>query len=155
MIQVQTIADAAVLVPNKEHENFTDTGRKISANTVLKGNPTIIKGKRRGEPFDYKLFVTDKGEIIYINKTKQMNTTEVMLGADAAPSATIVKTPSESNFGMRPVLGTIIGAIAGYYIAKKKFPTKIKMFTVIGGVAGFAAGKYVQGKGKVLFTKSK
>jgi hypothetical protein len=29
------------------------------------------------------------------------------------------------------------------------------MFTVIGGVAGFAAGKYVQGKGKVLFTKSK
>jgi alanine dehydrogenase len=155
MMKVITTGDAAILVPNKEHENFTDTGRKIEANTVLNGNPTIIKGKRRGEPFDYKLFVTDKGEIIYINKTKQMNTTEVMLGADAAPSATIVKTPSESNLGMRPVLGTIIGAIAGYYIAKKKFPTKIKMFTVLGGVAGFAAGKYIQGNGMVMFKKSK
>lgn len=155
MIQVQTISDAAILVPNKEHENFTDTGRKISANTVLNGNPTIIKGKRRGEPFDYKLFVTDNNDFIYLNKIKPMNKTEVMLGADAAPSATIVKTPSESNLGMRPVLGTIIGAIAGYYIAKKKFPTKIKMFTVIGGVAGFAAGKYIQGNGLVMFKKSK
>jgi hypothetical protein len=155
MAQVKTISDAAILIPNKEHENFTDTGRKIEANTVLKGNPTIIKGKRRGEPFDYKLFVTDKGEIIYINKTKPMNTTEVMLGADSAPSATIVKTPSDSNFGMRPVLGTIIGAIAGYYIAKKKFPTKIKMFTVLGAVVGFAGGKYIQGTGLVKFKKSK
>tara|TARA_R110000868_G_scaffold181220_7_gene422085 strand:- start:10546 stop:11013 length:468 start_codon:yes stop_codon:yes gene_type:complete len=155
MIQVQTISDAAILVPNKEHENFTDTGRKISANTVLKGNPTIIKGKRKGEPFDYKLFVTDKNDFIYLNKIKTMNRTEVMLGADAAPSATVVKTPSDSNFGMRPVLGIIIGALAGYYLAKKKYPAKIKMFTVGGAVAGFAVGKYIQGTGLVLFKKSK
>ena len=154
-MQVQTISDAAILVPNKEHENFTDTGRKISANTVLKGNPTIIKGKRKGEPFDYKLFVTDKNDFIYLNKIKPMNRTEVMLGADAAPSATVVKTPSDSNFGMRPVLGTIIGAVAGYYLAKRKNPAKIKMFTVIGAVAGFAVGKYIQGTGLVVFKKSK
>jgi hypothetical protein len=29
------------------------------------------------------------------------------------------------------------------------------MFTVLGGVAGFAAGKYIQGNGKVMFKKSK
>jgi hypothetical protein len=155
MIRVQTISDAAILVPNKEHENFTDTGRKISANTVLNGNPTIIKGKRKGEPFDYKLFVTDKNDFIYLNKIKPMNRTEVMLGADAAPSATVVKTPSDSNFGMRPVLGTIIGAVAGYYLAKRKNPAKIKMFTAVGAVAGFAVGKYIQGTGLVLFKKSK
>ena len=68
---------------------------------------------------------------------------------------TVVKTSSESNFGVRPITGTIIGAIVGYYYAKKKNPSKTLMFAGIGAVAGFAAGKFMQGNRVVLFKKSK
>ena len=33
MIQVKVINDAPILVPNAEHKNFTDTGKKIEAGT--------------------------------------------------------------------------------------------------------------------------
>jgi hypothetical protein len=155
MIQAKVINNAPILIPNKEHQNFTDTGKFIEANTVIEGNPTIIKGKRRGEPFDYKLFVTNKNEFIYLKNIQPMNKTEVILGADAAQSATLVKMPNESNLGMRPVLGTLIGAVVGYYYATKKNPSKTMMFTAIGAVAGFATGKYLQGNGIVFFKKSK
>jgi hypothetical protein len=155
MIQAKVINNATILVPNKEHQNFTDTGKFIEANTVIEGNPTIIKGKRRGEPFEYKLFVTNKNEFIYLKNIQPMNKTEVTLGADSAQTPTVVKTPNESNLGMRPVLGILIGAAAGYYYAKKKNPTKITMFTAIGALAGFGVAKYMQGNGIVFFKKSK
>jgi hypothetical protein len=155
MIKAITTCDAAILVPNKEHKNFTDTGKVIPKNTKIIGNPTIIKGLRRGQPFDYKLFITDKNEFIYLKTIQTMNATEVLLGADASTTPTVVKMPNDSNLGMRPVVGTILGGILGYYYAKKKNPSKVMMFTVVGGVAGFAAGKYLQGTGVVLFKKSK
>lgn len=155
MIKATTTTDASILVPNKEHKNFTDTGKVIPKNTDILGNPTIIKGLRRGQPFDYKLFVTDKNEFIYLKTIQPMKATEVLLGADASTTPTVVKMPNDSNLGMRPILGTILGAVAGYYYAKKKNPSKVMMFTAIGGVAGFAAGKYLQGTGVVLFKKSK
>ena len=49
-----------------------------------------------------------------------MNATEVLLGADASTTPTVVKMPNDSNLGMRPVSGTILGGILGYYYAKKK-----------------------------------
>lgn len=155
MTKAEIIKDAAILIPNPEHKNFTDSGRFIEKGSFVYGNPKTIKGKRKGEPFDYKVFVTDKEEIIYINNIKPMRNTQVLLGADASQSPTVVKTPSESNFGTRPVLGTIIGAVVGYYYAKKQNPSKVMMFTGIGAVAGFAAGKYLQGNRVVLFKKSK
>lgn len=155
MMIATTLTDAAILVPNKEHKNFTDTGKVIPTNTEINGNPTVVKGLRRGQPFEYKLFVTDKNEIIYLKTIQPMKSTEVLLGADASTTPTVVKMPNDSNLGMRPVLGTILGAAVGYYYAKKKNSSKLMMFTVIGGVAGFAAGKYLQGTGIVLFKKSK
>jgi|APFre7841882793_1041355.scaffolds.fasta_scaffold00188_15 hypothetical protein len=155
MIKAITICDAAILVPNKEHKNFTDTGKIIPKDTTIFGNPTIIQGLRRGQPFEYKLFVTDKNEFIYLKTIQTMKSTEVLLGADASNTATVVKIPNDSNLGMYPVLGTILGGVLGYYYAKKKNPSKVMMFTVIGGVAGFAGGKYLQGTGIVLFKKSK
>lgn len=155
MIKATTISDAAILVPNKEHKNFTDTGKVIPKNTEIFGNPTIIKGLRRGQPFEYKLFVTNKNEFIYLKTIQPMKSTEVLLGADASTTPTVVTMPNDSNLGMRPVLGTILGGVLGYYYAKKKNPSKVMMFTVIGGVAGFAAGKYLQGTGVVFFKKSK
>jgi hypothetical protein len=155
MIKAITTCDAAILVPNKEHKNFTDTGKVIPKNTKIIGNPTIIKGLRRGQPFDYKLFITDKNEFIYLKTIQTMNATEVLLGADASTTPTVVKMPNDSNLGMRPVIGTILGGILGYYYAKKKNSSKVMMFTAVGAVAGFAAGKYLQGTGVVLFKKSK
>lgn len=154
MIQVKVIKEAKILVPNSEHKNFTDTGKTISEGTILTGKPNLIKGLRRGEPFDYKVFLTDKNDIIYLKNVQTMPTTEVYLGADAGQSATVVLTPSESNTGMRPILGVVIGAIAGYFYAKKQ-NKNITMFTTIGGVAGFAVGKYLQGTKNVIVKPSK
>ena len=154
-MKVTLIDKAQILIPNKEHKNFTSSGKFIEAGTILEGEPKIVQGLRKGENFSYRLFVINDGNIIHLNKIKPMEKTEVYLGADAAQSATVIKMPNESNLGMRPVLGTIIGAVAGYYYAKKKNQSKLMMFTLIGGVVGFAAGKYLQGTGNVFFKKSK
>ena len=152
MIQVKVIKDASILVPNVEHKNFTDTGKVIPSQTIVSGSPKIVKGLRRGEPFDYKLFVTENGEIIYLKNIENIPMTEVYLGADAEQSATVVTTPNESNLGMRPVLGAFVGAMAGYFYAKKN-NKNVTTFALVGGVAGFAVGKYLQGLGKVVVKK--
>lgn len=149
------ISNASILIPNNDHKNFTDSGSVIEKGTIIDGQPKIIQGLRKGKPFAYRLFITNKEEIIHLNKIKPMDKTEVYLGADSNTTPTVVRMPNESNFGMRPILGTVIGGIVGYYVAKKKYPTKLMMFTVLGAVAGFAAGKYLQGQGSVLFKKSK
>jgi len=154
-MRATVIENAAILIPNAEHKNFTNSGKIIEQGTVVDGQPKLIQGLRRGEAFTYRLFITDNNQIIHINKIRPMDKTEVYLGADAVQSPTMVKMPNESNMGVKPVLGTAIGAAAGYYFAKKKNPSKLMMFTVIGAIVGFAAGKYMQGAGSVLFKKSK
>jgi hypothetical protein len=39
-MQVKVIKDAMVLMPNKEHQNFTFTGEKIPAGNILTGEKT-------------------------------------------------------------------------------------------------------------------
>ena len=86
-----------------------------------------------------------------------MKATEVTLGADAAPSATKVSLPSVSNMGMRPVIGTVIGLGLAYLYAKKQGLEGNKKYIhwAIGGVAGFAIGKYLQSKRDVIVKPSK
>ena len=67
----EVIEDAPVLVPNKEHANFTRTEIVIPAGTKIEGEVKIIKGKRRGEPFTYRLFCTNDNQYIYLKKTNQ------------------------------------------------------------------------------------
>ena len=88
-MKVVTIQDTNILTPNKEHQNFVFTGIVIPSGTILYGTNKIISGLRRGKPFAYKLFVTDKNQIIYQNTIKPMETTEVTLGADASQTPTI------------------------------------------------------------------
>lgn len=154
MIQVKVIKDASILVPNVEHKNFTDTGKVIPSQTVITGSPKVIKGLRRGEPFDYKVFVTEKGEIIYLKNIENIPMTEVYLGADAKQSATVVSTPNESNLGIRPIAGALIGAASGYFYAKKN-NKNVTTYALVLGIAGFAVGKYLQGLGKVVVSKAK
>lgn len=156
-MQVQVIEDAFVLLPNREHENFNTTENKIPKGTIISGKKIEIQGKRRGEPFTYRLFQTKNKQLIHLNKIKPMKATEVTLGADAAPSATKVSLPSVSNMGMRPVIGTVIGLGLAYLYAKKQGLEGNKKYIhwAIGGVAGFAIGKYLQSKRDVIVKPSK
>jgi hypothetical protein len=156
-MKAKVISDAHVLIPNKNHQNFTRTGEIIPAGTKVEGTVKVINGLKRGLPFDYKLFYTNDKKIIYIKNIKPMEKTEVTLGADAAQSATVVGLPNTSNLGTRPIIGVVVGATAGFLIARKrKVATHSKViYTVIGGLVGFVAGKYLQSKRKVVVKASK
>ncbi len=152
-MKVTVTEDAKILVPNKEHKNFTESNDLIKHGTVLEGEEALIKGKRRGEDFVYRLFsfhdnTDNTNKLIYIKKTKPMETTEVTLGADSAVSDTIVKIPSAKTlFTKKVIIGTLIGASAGFGFSKyKKVEDKKKMIMYVlgGAVAGFAIAKYME-----------
>ena len=156
-MKVTVIEDAKVLIPNKEHLNFTEGNEVIKKGTEIEGNPKQIKGKRRGEDFVYKLFGTNDNKIIYLKKIKPMEKTEVTLGADAQTSATIVDIPvGKKLFTKNATIYMLIGAAAGFGFAKyKKYKTgKIVMSTSVGAVAGFALGTYVDKHLSVKVKKS-
>ena len=143
------IEDTHVLTPNAEHKNFTATDEIIPAGTKVCGSKKIIKGKRRGEDFDYKIFVTDKNQFIYLNKIKPMQTTEVTMGADAskqttAESKTVVSIPNKGHLNKTEIISTLVGgAILFAYCKHKKHDTKKMMiYTGAGLLAGFLVGRF-------------
>ena len=151
------IEDTRVLIPNKEHKNFTTSNEIIEAETIVEGEPKNISGLRKGEPFIYKLFYTNDGKIIYIKKIKPMEKTEVVLGADSAVTETKVSLPNQSNLGKRPVIGAVIGAVGTYAFCRhKKYDhKKTILYTAIGGVAGFVVGKYLQSHNPIKVSAAK
>lgn len=132
------LENAKVLVPNKEHKNFTETNEEIPKGTVINGEFKSIKGLRRGKPFSFRVFVTDKGQIIYSNKLKEMKNTEVILGADASQTPTVVNMLPAETFKTSRILVSLAGALGGFYYAKKKGASKIK-YAIVGAAAGYAA----------------
>jgi hypothetical protein len=158
-MEVQVIKRAAILIPNKEHENFTETEKFINVGTILKGQPTVIKGKRRGQDFQYNLFVTDDKKIIHINKIKPMKTTEIALGADSATSATVVDIKSGKKLLTRNVvIATLVGAGAGYYYSAKMKgldKKKVMLYSLGGAIVGFLTGKYLEKRNGITFKPSK
>ena len=130
--------DAKVLVPNKEHKNFTETSEDIPKGTIVNGEFKSIKGLRRGKPFSYRVFITDKGQIIYSNKVNQMEATEVMLGADSAQTPTRVNLLPAETFKRSRIVVALAGAVGGYMYAKRKGGKPMK-YALMGGLAGYAA----------------
>ncbi|HRH53153.1 MAG TPA: glycine zipper 2TM domain-containing protein [Chitinophagales bacterium] len=157
-MHVELIDDTPVLVPNKEHQNFTRTATILPKGLLLEGEPITVSGKRRGEPFDYKLFYTKDYKFIHIKKTNPVknisNTREVYLGADNKQSATVVDLPSRNLFTTYTVVGAVAGAAIGNYIAKKRGGNK-NYYMLAGAVAGFFAGRYAQGNRNIFVKKSK
>ena len=161
MKQYQLIENADVLVPNKEHKNFTASGDVIEKEAIVEGQPKQFLGLRRGQPFVYSLFLTKENQLIYINKIKPMNTTEVTLGADAQATPTKInllpaekaKTAKRKN----EVYGLILGGIAGFAYAKYKKHDlkKMAMYIGVGAAAGFGLGLLFDHQKAVTITPSK
>jgi len=157
-MKVEVIQDAPVLMPNKDHQNFTTTEEVIKAGVILEGEEKRIAGLRRGQPFTYRLFLTNDKQFIYINKTKPMTTTEVTLGADAKVSPTIVDIPATKKAITPTILIAVAtGLAAGYGWSKHKSLDKKKtiLFTLGAGVVGYFAGKYIEKRKGIVIKPSK
>ena len=153
------LQDAQVLIPNEAHKNFTRSNQIIKKVTKVIGEPKIIKGLYRGQPFDYNLFYTNNDEIIFMKhiKPKHMNTTEVTLGADAQKTPTTIQIPAQSNLGKAPIIGAVAGAALGFGFAKyKKVDHKhVLIYSAVGAVIGFVAAKFYQSHKDIKISKSK
>jgi hypothetical protein len=156
-MKVQLKEDANVLIPNKEHQNFTESGSVLEEGTILNGDYKEIIGKRRGEPFTYRLFISDKNQIIYQNKTTPMEKTEVTLGADAQATPTKVDMKPAERFTKNKIAGLIIGGLAGFAFAKykKHDMKKVAMYIGIGAAVGYGAGYILDKRKKVVVQPSK
>jgi hypothetical protein len=158
MIKAQLVEDAKILIPNKEHKNFTESKEVLEEGTFVTGQVRNIEGLRRGKPFVYRLFLTDKNQLIYLNKIKQMKTTEVTLGADAAQSPTKVNLKPAERADRSKFIGTILGGVAGFAWGKykKHDMKKIAMYIGVGAALGFAVGYFIDSRNnKVVIKPSK
>ena len=157
--EVKVIATANVLKANKEHKNFTKTDQLIPAGTTLYGKTIMVDGLRRGQPFKYRLFITNDKQIIHLNKIEPMRTTEVTLGADAKQTPTVVNMARPKlNLTKWTVGGALIGAGAGYYYSAKMKgmdKKKVMIYSIVGLVAGFYVGKAIEKRRPVKITPSK
>ena len=133
--------DANVLMPNKQHQNFTDSGIVIPAGNILEGQIKKINGLRRGKPFEYKIFLTDQNQFIYLNTVKPMNVTEVKLGADSSQTPTRVDLIPAELYKKDKLMGIVLGGLAGWAYAKykKHDMKKAAMYIGVGAVAGLGA----------------
>ena len=158
-MKVVTCSDVPVLIPNEQHKNFTTTDVIIPKGTTLTGEFKAIKGLRKSEPFTYRLFYTNKDQIIYTKNIKPvtMERTEVTLSAEGAganqPKGAIINIP-KNYFDKNAMYGAILGAAAGFGFAhyKKKSVKQKLLFTCLGAVAGIVAVKVVV-KAKAITVK--
>lgn len=149
--------DSKFLVANSEHKNFTESGEVVEQGTILNGEEKNVLGKRRGEPFSYRLFITKDGKIIYLKNVTPMETTEVTLGADSSVTPTKINLIPAETFNKVKTTGLVLGGIAGFAYAKykKHDMKKVAMFIGVGAVVGYFAGYIVDKKRKATVTPSK
>lgn len=156
-MKVVTCSDVPVLIPNEQHRNFTESDVVIPKGTTLTGEFKQIKGLRKGEPFTYRLFYTNKEQIIYTKNIKPitMERTEVTLSAEgsAQPTSAIINIP-KNYFDKNAMYGAILGAAAGFGFAhyKKKSAKQKILFTCLGAVVGVVATKLIV-KAKAITVK--
>jgi hypothetical protein len=143
---VQTIKNAPILLFNKNHKNFTESDDYIPDGSEINGEVKIIEGNRRGNPFTYRLFITNDNKIIFLNKTNYKDMTDVRLGVDGQTKVTMspnpIKTettinlPGTLNLGKKTIYGGVLGAITGFaYCKYKKHDNQKTMYYTLGGLA--------------------
>jgi len=139
---VSTIDNATVLVPNMEHKNFTESNEVIPASTTLVGTFKLISGSRRGKPFDYRIFTTDSGKIIYANKVSPQP--KEIKSLDEA-----TKVSANKKLPTNLILYAGIGAALGYYLSSrqsKELTAKTIIYLVGGALVGYYVGKTIPKK---------
>lgn len=156
-MKVIVTEDTNVLLPNTEYKNFTESTEVIKAGTELEGEPKEVAGLRRGKPFVYRLFSTKEGKILFINKIKPMNMTEVKLGADSSVSATDINLiPAEMSKKYK-FYGVIAGGALGFAAfkyRKQEGAKKMATYIGLGALAGYLAGSMLY-KNKIKVKQSK
>lgn len=140
-MEVKTIKDCKVLRPNKKHQNFTETEEIIEQGTYLTGKLIEVNGLRRGEPFKYRLFLTQNKKFIYLNCIEPMKATEIQLGADSAQTPTMVNLKNNEMFSQDKVIGLVAGGLLGFGYCKYKNcnPKQTTMYVFAGAALGYAA----------------
>jgi hypothetical protein len=156
-MKATTTDNVAVLMPNVEHKNFTETTDVIEKGTILNGEFKNIEGLRRGQNFTYRMFVTDDNKILYSKSIQPMETTEVYLGADQSVTATKVDLKPAETFSKVKMIALISGGAAGYAYAKyqKQDNKKVAMYIAIGALLGYATGYYIDTNKSITVQKSK
>ncbi len=155
-MKVVTCSDVPVLIPNEQHKNFTESDVIIPKGTTLTGEFKAIKGLRKSEPFTYRLFYTNKDQIIYTKNIKPvtMERTEVTLSAEGQEKPSAIINIPKNYFDKNAMYGAILGAAAGFGFAhyKQKSVKQKLLFTCLGAVAGIVAVKVVV-KAKAITVK--
>lgn len=155
-MKVVTCSDVPVLIPNEQHKNFTASDVIIPKGTTLTGEFKAIKGLRKSEPFTYRLFYTNKDQIIYTKNIKPvtMERTEVTLSAEGQEKPSAIINIPKNYFDKNAMYGAILGAAAGFGFAhyKQKSVKQKLLFTCLGAVAGIVAVKVIV-KAKAITVK--
>lgn len=155
---VEIIEDAPILLPNKDHKNFTNSDNVLPKGTLVEGELKNVSGLRRGNPFNYRVFTSNEGDIIYSKYVKPM-AVEVTMGADSQVSPTKVEmVSSEKTTTSRKVIGAVVGGVVGYAISKRgtqKTFTQQLMYIGGGALAGFLVGTYMNRKTGIVVEKAK
>ena len=149
-MKVKLLADTRVLIPNKEHKNFTETTKVLLKGTELEGEFKCVEGKRKGEPFTYKIFETKDKQIIYIKNVKPMNT-EVTLGFSGEKMNTRKMELFTGNKRNGLLLGAAIGFAYSKFYKKNDLATAGKHALIFGAV-GYIGG-YIMDKNTTLVVK--
>lgn len=154
-MKAKVLKDAVVLVPNAPHKNFVYGAETLEEGSVIDGNIRFIEGLRKGEPFTYRLFITDKGQIVFLNKIEPMETTEVTLAADGQEQTVVNFTKSEKSMKNK-FIGAVAGAAIGFAYAKykKHDMKKSGKYALIGLVIGVGIAFVIDaGKNKITWKK--
>ncbi len=156
----KVIADSPVLKFNMKHKNFNETGELLTEGSTIEGQAQNIEGKRRGNPFTYRVIqvnINNNNRFIYSNNLKAMNNSTIEVKSAAVGDQVIIEEKTSKAAGdsviiekekksMMPSTGeavlTVVGALGGYFLAKKKGKNKL-LFTLGGGVVGYGLSKMV------------
>jgi hypothetical protein len=158
MKKVVAIKNGSFLTPNKEHKNFTDSGKNFRVGALMEGEFKNIQGKRRGEDFTYRLFFTNKGGVVYADCVTPLTATMEVISSAVGKNteAKAIPTPPPTNVkeistksGNTGLIALGIGSVLGYIYSKGK--NLSKEYTIIYTVG---AGIILYGIHKTFTKKS-
>ena len=134
------IQNCNFLIPNKEHQNFTESDLAARVGDTIRGEFKNVNGLRKGKPFEYRLFFTNDGKILYANCIRAENiSSEIISNVDnlQAPLSVNIKPSEQFKY-----VAALVGGIAGYLYGKKQNADKNKLITYIAVGSVGAYGIY-------------